>query len=33
MKVDHKRLLLIAYAGIAVSYILMFYSKYKESKQ
>lgn len=33
MKLDSKKLLLIAYAGIAVSYALMFYLKYKESKK
>jgi hypothetical protein len=31
MKLDPKKLLLIAYGGIAISYALMFYLKYKDS--
>jgi hypothetical protein len=33
MKLDTKKLLLIAYAGIAVGYGLMFYLKYKEAQK
>lgn len=33
MKIDPKKLLLIAYGGIVIGYGLLFYLKYQESKK
>jgi hypothetical protein len=33
MKLDGKKILLIAYGSVALGYALMFYLKFKESKK